>query len=193
MKYFLCILFSIWALAAEAVTPAHCVQEKKTIYLDVLQVNTCLISSGNQVTGSEEKVPLVSHVRQTLKNTSEKTIEVQLSSDVINRLGMTIYLNGEGVYKKLNPPRLHDSTYRAPGNEYHVLPPGQEKSFTYKISDFMTELPRENVLYSVGIRSAHGYRYMNESQGSGELLRYREADTKKQYVEKPFFEGVRLK
>ena len=191
-KMIMCVLM-LWALAASAAPQKSCIQEQTTVYLDSLQVGTCLVQSEGASKAKEGEQLPVSHIRQTLKNVGNQPIELQLNLDLIFRMAMTVFLNGKDVTKIGKVGAVDSGQPLLPPNEFHLLKPGQEKVFAYLIADFMTEPPQDGVVYEIIVGGKHGYRYLNEARGYGAILRLEEARAKKQYVKNPSFEGVRLK
>jgi hypothetical protein len=181
-------LETVAVVTVEATEQLSCMREQITTYLDSLQVVSCLVATNQSFIP-----PMASHIRQTLTNAGKQVVELELVSNMILRSGITVFKDRNLISKSYVPPTPHDSKLPRLTVEQHVLKPGEAVVFTYQISDFMNEKPRDDVIYSVGVNAKYPYRYLNEPKGNALLLRLDEGNAKKQYVQNPFFENVRIR
>jgi hypothetical protein len=184
------VLFLACCPMAVMAQTQKCIQERTETRLDTLQVNTCLLGAIDD----PKKPPLTTVVLQTLKNRSNKPIELELFNDVILRVGASISsADGREVSKRPQPCVPDDTSCKESGWGHQVLAPGQQLEYRYRIADLMEEAPRSGVSYSMGVNASYAYRFLDEPKDQGYRLRNRDENSRHVRVQRPFFEGLRLR
>lgn len=194
-QFFRCIAVAMLVCTAGASLAQQCIREMTTVYLDVLEVRSCLLTDGSEaVTGrGDQKGTLISGATQKLKNLSKKPIVLEIWQDFFTSYALGVQGDGRYISRPMTYPRLHDPSYVQPEMNSYQLMPGESKEMTYKIADVLIEEPRAGASYSLATKVNIPFRYLDEPRGMAFRLRQDESNAKKQYVQSHFFEGVRLK
>jgi hypothetical protein len=144
------------SLAVTAQTP-KCINKQTETRLGTLQVETCLAGTID----NPNKPPLITEVRQTLRNLSDKPIELELFDDVILRLAASISTSADGreVSKRASICPTDTASCMDSGWGHQLLAPRKEREYRYNITDLMTESPQADVAYFIGVNANYAYRF----------------------------------
>ncbi len=181
------VVFVLVCLLASPIAQGRCLQEAASERLTVLRVDSCLWRASS-------KGRVVTELRETLTNVSDKEIILELHRAPILRFGVFVALGGDTVSRIPSPPVMHgpDPLWSA-GYESIPLAAGDSISLSAAMSEFLAQAPVPKADYTVGVTHGYSWRYRGEPEGQAFRLRQLEGNQKRSFPKTIWFEGVRLK
>jgi hypothetical protein len=182
------ILLVLLALQASAAW-SRCVHEGRSVRFGTLQVETCLWTDA-----VGKKPPIVTELRETLENVSDRPITLELAREPLRRYLVGIYGGGKTLSAELAPPVLHGpNTTVVQPREAIRLEPGESTRLTVAFAALMKEPAVRKQRYRIAVTHDYPWRFEDEPAGSAFQRRNEQSNRERTFPEVLWFEGVRLK